>query len=56
MSGFAKIIINDDEIKKIIKKYNKIKKYMRSNYYTLKVLDGSETIVSSLLGGNKPDE
>jgi hypothetical protein len=56
MSGFAKIIINDEEIKKIVKKYRKIKKYMKSNYYALKVLDGSESIVTNLLGGNKPDE
>jgi hypothetical protein len=56
MSGFARVIIDDDELNKIIKKYKGIKKYMKSNYYALKVLDGSETIVTNLLGGNKPDE
>jgi negative regulator of sigma E activity len=49
MSGFAKAIINDDEMNKLIKRYKKIKKYMRSTLYEMKTLDGTEQIVSKLL-------
>jgi hypothetical protein len=49
MSGFAKAIINDNELNKLIKKYKKIKKYMRSRIYEMKTLDGTEQIVSKLL-------
>jgi hypothetical protein len=49
MSGFAKAIINDDEMDKLIKRYKKIKKYMRSRLYEMKTLDGTEQIVSKLL-------
>jgi hypothetical protein len=56
MSGFARVIINDDELNKIIKKYKKIKKYMRSNFYTVKVLDNTETVVTQLLSENRPDD
>lgn len=47
--GKAAVIINDDEVKKLIKDYKNIKKYMKSNLYTLKKLDGTEQIVSELL-------
>jgi hypothetical protein len=56
MSGFAKVVIDDNELNKIIKKYKKIKKYMKTNYYIMKTLNGTETIVSSLLEENKPDD
>jgi negative regulator of sigma E activity len=49
MSGFAKAIINDNELNKLIKRYKKIKKYMRSSLYEMKTLDGTEQIVSKLL-------
>lgn len=48
-SGEATVIINDDEVSKLLKKYKKIKKYMKSPLYTLKTIDGTEEIVSSLL-------
>lgn len=49
MSGFAKVVINDKELDKLLKKYKKIKKYMRSRFYEIKTLDDTETIVSQLL-------
>ena len=48
-SGEATVIINDDEVSKLLKKYKKIKKYMKSPLYTVKTIDGTEEIVSSLL-------
>jgi hypothetical protein len=48
-SGEATVVINDDEVSKLLKKYKKIKKYMKSPLYTLKTIDGTEEIVSSLL-------
>jgi hypothetical protein len=47
--GEAKVIINDDEVSKLLKKYKKIKKYMKSPLYTVKTIDGTEELVSSLL-------
>jgi hypothetical protein len=43
------IAINKNEVKKLLKKYKKIKKYMRSPLYELKTMDGSEELVSNLL-------
>ena len=43
------IAINKDEVKKLLKKYKGIKKYMRSPLYQVKVMDGNENIVSELL-------
>jgi hypothetical protein len=48
-SGEAKVIINDDEVSKLLKKYKKIKKYMKSPIFTVKTIDGTEELVSSLL-------
>jgi len=48
-SGEAKVIINDREVSKLLKKYKKIKKYMKSPLYTVKTIDGTEELVSSLL-------
>ncbi len=49
MSGFVTAIINDNELNKLVKRYKKIKKYMRSRIYEMKTLDGTEQIVSKLL-------
>lgn len=49
MSGFAKAVIDDKELDKLLKKYKKIKKYMRSRFYEIKNIDGTETVVSQLL-------
>ena len=43
------VAINKDEVKNLLKKYKKIKKYMKSNIFYLKTLEGTETIVSELL-------
>jgi hypothetical protein len=48
-SGEAKVIINDDEVNKLLKRYKKIKKYMKSPLYTVKTIDGTEELVSSLI-------
>jgi hypothetical protein len=41
--------INKDEVKKILKDYKKIKKYMKSPLFAVKMMDGSEKIVTNLL-------
>lgn len=49
MSGFAKVLIQPDEIDKVIKKYKKAKKFMRSSIFTVKTMDGTETYISELI-------
>ena len=48
-SGEATVVINDDEVSKLLKKYKKIKKYMKSPIFVVKTMDGTEELVSSLL-------
>ena len=50
-NGFNKpnVIIYKDEVKDLIKKYKKIKKYMKSPLYQIKTIDGNETLVSNLI-------
>lgn len=43
------VSINRDEISKILKKYKKLKKYRKSALFTVKTIDGTETMISSLL-------
>jgi hypothetical protein len=43
------VSVNKDEVKNLLKKYKKIKKYMRSTLFTVKTMDGTEEIVSDLL-------
>jgi len=43
------VAINKDEVKNLLKKYKKIKKYMRSPIFAVKTIDGTESIVSELL-------
>ena len=43
------VAINKNEVKNLLKKYKKIKKYMRSPLFTVKTIDGTENIVSELL-------
>ena len=45
----VKISVNRDEINKIIKKYKRAKKLMRTNVYQVQVMDGTETYISSLI-------
>ena len=43
------VAINKDEVKNLLKKYKKIKKYMRSRLFSVKEMDGTEKLVSDLL-------
>jgi len=38
-----------EDIDNLIRKYKKIKKYQKSNLFTIKTLDGTETIVSKMI-------
>ena len=38
----GKIEMNQDEYKKLIKKYKKTKKYMKSNLFQIKMMDGTD--------------
>lgn len=46
--GF-RAIVDKDELNKIIRKYKKAKKYMRSGLYTVKTMDGTENYISGLV-------
>jgi len=50
-NGFDKpnVIIYKDEVQDLIKKYKKIKKYMKSSLFQIKTMDGNETLVSELI-------
>lgn len=41
--------INFEEFQNIKKKYKKIQKYMKSSFYEIKKLDGTETLVTNLI-------
>ena len=43
------IDVNADEVKNLKKRYKKLKKYMRSSLYEIKVMDGNEKTISNLL-------
>jgi len=43
------VAINKNEVQKVLKKYKKIKKYMKSPLFAIKMIDGTETIVTELL-------
>tara|TARA_B100000427_G_scaffold289815_1_gene265727 strand:- start:98 stop:301 length:204 start_codon:yes stop_codon:yes gene_type:complete len=45
----GKVDINAEEYKKVMKKYKKIKKYMKSSIFAVKTMDETETLVSGLL-------
>ena len=49
MAEDGKVNMNLDEYKKLIKKYKKTKKYMKSNLFAIKTMDGTEKYVSELL-------
>ena len=46
------VAINKNEVKNLLKKYKKIKKYIKSPLFTVKTMDGTEKIVSELLKGD----
>ena len=43
--------IDPDEMLKVVKKYKKLKKYMKSSLFEIKKLDGNEEIISKLVQG-----
>ena len=43
--------IDPDEMQKVMKKYKKLKKYMKSSLFEIKKLDGNEEIISKLVEG-----
>lgn len=59
--GFGKekinlnIEIDQDELNLLIKKYKKIKKYMKTPIYNIRVMDGTETYVSKLIKEGQED-
>lgn len=55
-NGFMRVEINTDEVDKLLKKYKKIKKYMKSSIYEILTIDNNEKIVSELLNENLPKE
>ena len=49
MADQGKVEMNPDEYKKLIKKYKKPKKYLKSNLFQIKMMDGTEQYVTELL-------
>ncbi len=47
--SFKGIDMNPDQVQELLKKYKKVKKYQRSNLFTIKTLDGTEDIVSKMI-------
>ena len=43
------IDVNADEVKNLKKKYKKLKKYMRSSLYEIKIMDRNEKTITNLL-------
>lgn len=43
--------IDPDEMKKVMKKYKKLKKYMKSPLFEIKKMDDNEKVISKLLKG-----
>jgi len=43
------VSIYKDEVKKLLKKYKKVKKYIKSPLFTVRTMDGTETYVSELI-------
>lgn len=48
-SGKATVVINDDEIAKILKKYKKLNKYRRSSLFAVEMMDGTENVITKLI-------
>ena len=49
MAEEGKVQMDLGEYKNLIKKYKKTKKYMKSNLFAIKTMDGTEKFVSQLL-------
>lgn len=50
-----KVSLNEKELNKLIKKYKGLRKYMKSPLYQVKVMDGTENVVSELMDEYKED-
>jgi hypothetical protein len=51
----ARITINLDNVAKLTKKYKKLNKYMKSTYYDLLVMSGTEKIITNLVKEEEED-
>lgn len=51
----AKVIVDFDKVVSITKQYKKLKKYMKSNYYNLLIMNGTENIVTNLVNKYSED-
>ena len=49
MAEEGKVHMNREEYKKLLKKYKKTKKYMKSNLFQIKMMDGTEKYVTQLM-------
>ena len=47
--GKATVVINDDEVAKLLKKYKKLNKYRKSSIFAIETMDGTENIISQLI-------
>ena len=47
--GKARVVIDDDEMTKLMKKYKKLKKYQKSNLYMAAKLGGQDNELDRLL-------
>lgn len=47
--GKVKVNVNVDEIDIILKKYKKLNKYKNSALFAVKTIDGTESIITSLI-------
>ena len=47
--GKARVVIDDDEMTKLMKKYKKLKKYQKSNLYMAAKLGGNDNELDRLL-------
>ena len=57
-SNSVKVSLRKDGINKLLKKYKKAKKIMKSNLYQVQVMDGTEQYISELISEaneNPPD-
>jgi hypothetical protein len=45
----TKVTVYKDEVQQLLKKYKKVKKYMKSPLFAVKTMDGTENYVSSLI-------
>jgi len=48
-SGDLNVDVDLDQLKPLMKRYKKLKKYMRSSLYQVKKMDGTENVISKLL-------